>query len=150
MTPGQVMGERMTAGSSDGRWTVYLNRLDTALGRGDTYAMVYAWHLACLEARASRQWEGMVAVGEAALRIARATGLTLAFTAEARQALHVALSRAQRLCEAGQAACLGVLDAEADLSRQRAELVSARLDAHLAETALRRAAGTLTLPEEEP
>ncbi|MBI4246002.1 MAG: hypothetical protein HY728_10500 [Candidatus Rokubacteria bacterium] len=77
-------------------WMAHLNRLDGAMTRRDTYAMVYAWHLACLEARAVADWEGMLAVGEAALRIARATGFTLAFTAEARQALHVALFRAQR------------------------------------------------------
>lgn len=93
---GSAMDTREPLGGAVPRWLAHIERLDVALGRNDTYAMVYAWHLACLEARAGNQWEGMLAVGEAALRIARATGLTLAFTAEARQALHVALQRANR------------------------------------------------------
>lgn len=113
MTPEQVLSHRAPTGLDGTRWSMYLERLDSALARGDTYRMVYAWHLACLEARAGNQWEGMLAVGEAALRIARATGLTLAFTAEARQALHVALRRAQRA--ESRDGVMRVADAFADL-----------------------------------
>lgn len=60
-----------------------------------------------------------------------------------------ALARAQRLCEAGQAPCLGVLDAQAEAARSEAELVGARLDARLADAALYRAAGALFLPHED-
>jgi hypothetical protein len=94
------MSQTLTIAESTGddtpRWTAHIARLDLALARGDTYAVVYAWHLACLEARASDEWEPMLLVGQAALRVARGTGLTVAFRAEARQALHVALARAQR------------------------------------------------------
>jgi cobalt-zinc-cadmium efflux system outer membrane protein len=65
----------------------------------------------------------------------------------AQEAVDVAqqgLKRAQTLCEAGQAACLVVLDAEADLARLRAEWVQARTQRHLAAARLARAAGALT------
>ena len=61
------------------------------------------------------------------------------------------LQRAQRLCDAGQAPCIGVLDAEAELTRLRAEWVQSRIDQRLAASQLRRAVGTLSLtPEGKP
>jgi len=71
-----------------------------------------------------------------------------------REAVEVAeqsLQRAQRLCDAGQAPCIGVLDAEAELTRLRAEWVQSRIDLRLASSQLRRAVGTLSLtPEGTP
>lgn len=63
-----------------------------------------------------------------------------------REAVEVAeqsLQRAQRLCDAGQAPCIEVLDAEAELTRLRAEWVQSRIDLRLASTQLRRAVGSL-------
>jgi outer membrane protein TolC len=68
-----------------------------------------------------------------------------------REAVDVAeqsLQRAQRLCDAGQAACIGVLDAEAELTRLRSEWVQSRIDLRLAASQLRRAVGTLSLTSE--
>lgn len=65
-------------------------------------------------------------------------------TREAVEVAEQALQRAQRLCDAGQAPCVFVLDAEAELTRLRAEWVQARLDTRLAHSQLRRATGTLT------
>lgn len=71
-----------------------------------------------------------------------------------REAVDVAeqsLQRAQRLCDEGQAACIGVLDAEAELTRLRSEWVQSRIDLRLAGSQLRRAVGTLSLtPEGTP
>lgn len=63
-------------------------------------------------------------------------------TNEAVDAAERSLQRAQRQCEAGQLACITVLDAESELSRLRAELVQARIDQHLTQAQLRRALGT--------
>ena len=65
---------------------------------------------------------------------------------EAVEVAEQALQRAQRLCDAGQAACIEVLDAEADLTRLRAEWVQSRIDLRLAASQLRRAIGTLSTP----
>lgn len=65
-------------------------------------------------------------------------------TREAVDAAEQSLQRAQRQCEAGQLACITVLDAEGELSRLRADLVQARIDQRLSAAQLRRALGTLT------
>ncbi len=71
--------------------------------------------------------------------------------AEAVDVAQQGLKRAQTLCEAGQSACLVVLDAEADLARLRAEWVQARTQRHLAAARLARAVGALTpTPERAP
>lgn len=86
------------AGSSgtDARWQVHLRRLEAAFLDGDLRGLVRAWHAASLEARAAPGWEGVLAVGEAAIRVGRATGRAVLFAAEARQALYVAFFRAQQ------------------------------------------------------
>jgi len=68
-------------------------------------------------------------------------------SAEAVAVAEQALRRAQSLCDAGQASCLGVLDAEAELTRLRAEWVQTRADQRLAAAQLARALGTLCLPD---
>lgn len=60
---------------------------------------------------------------------------------EAVQVAEQSLQRAQRLCDAGQAPCIEVLDAEAELTRLRAEWVQSRIDLRLASSQLRRAVG---------
>jgi hypothetical protein len=69
---------------------VRLDSVDDALARGDVTGAVIEWRGAYGVALQSRQWESMVAVGDAAVRIDAATsrpaGHPSAFRAEARQA----------------------------------------------------------------
>lgn len=51
------------------RWAPAVQVVDEALARKDVAAAERAWHEAYLDALASRRWEGMVAVGDAALRM---------------------------------------------------------------------------------
>ena len=77
-------------------WTAPLDQADAALARGDAAAAMSAWREAQAAALRSGHWEGMIAVGDAARRLAepgrdRADGL-----ARARQAYLTALFRARR------------------------------------------------------
>lgn len=116
------------------------------------------WHTqraAQLEAVASRQ---LLALQEDGVRTEverrRLEALTAAerkvASQEAAQVAEQSLQRAQRLCDAGQAPCIEVLDAEAELTRLRAEWVQSRIDLRLASSQLRRAVGAITIPEETP
>lgn len=71
-------------------WTLPLERMDEALGRGDAAAALIAWRQAQGAALRSMQWDGMMAVGDASRRLG-ADG-----RAQARQAYVTALFRAQR------------------------------------------------------
>ncbi|OLC13262.1 MAG: hypothetical protein AUH29_13145 [Candidatus Rokubacteria bacterium 13_1_40CM_69_27] len=85
-----------TESPRDFRWAEQVARVEDAVVGGDATAMLRTWQAACLEALGSQQWEPMIAVGDAALRVGRATGFTIAFEAKARQAYHVALFRAHK------------------------------------------------------
>jgi len=61
--------------------------VDQALARKDVAAAERAWHEAYLDALASRRWEGMIAVGDAALRMGARP--------KARQSYLLALERAR-------------------------------------------------------
>jgi outer membrane protein len=110
------------------------------------------WHThraAALEAVAARQsvaqQEDGVRTEVERRRLEAATsqereGATLEAVAVAEQAL----GRAARLCDAGQAPCIWVLDAEAELTRLRADHVQSRLDSRLASSQLRRSVGALS------
>jgi hypothetical protein len=78
------------------QWRDLIRKVDAAVASGDAGAMLRAWQAASVGALLEREWESMVAVGDAALQIGRATGLRFAFGAKARQAYHVALFRAHR------------------------------------------------------
>lgn len=84
------------AREEDSRWAEQVARVEAAVTSGDAAAMLRAWHAACLEALGSQQWAPMIAVGDAAVHVGRATGFTIAFGAKARQAYHVALFRAHQ------------------------------------------------------
>jgi hypothetical protein len=77
-------------------WTAPLDRSETALARGDAAAALTAWREANAAAIRSRQWEGMVAVGDAARRLEAGTGFPRDSVARARQAYLTALFRAHR------------------------------------------------------
>lgn len=77
-------------------WTAPLRALDDALAQKSAPAAARAWHEAYLAALASPRWDGMVAVGEASLRLAEVTGQRQAGEAKARTAYLAAFFRARQ------------------------------------------------------
>ncbi len=90
------------AGHGDGpqgtaaAWQSPLRGVDDALARKDVSAAVSAWHDAYLAGLGSRRWEGMLAVGGAALRVGEVAPARWAAHAKARQAYLSALLRARQ------------------------------------------------------
>jgi len=80
----------------DAPWTAHLRQIDDALARNDVNGATHAWHEAYLTAVSSRGWEGMVAVGDASLRIGEVTGSRQATEGKARWLYLVALFRARQ------------------------------------------------------
>jgi hypothetical protein len=80
----------------ESRWRAHVGMLDQALARHDVSAAVGAWHDAYGAALASRGWEGMLAVGDAFLRIGAEAGTVSGSRSNARQAYLNALVRAHR------------------------------------------------------
>jgi len=82
-------------------WVAPLEEMDSALGRADLSSALTAGHRAHLAALGSRNWEGFLEVGDAALRLGDATGTRRAMEREARRAYLAALTyaRAQRSLE---------------------------------------------------
>jgi hypothetical protein len=80
----------------DTLWRAHVGTIDQALARHDVSAAVGAWHDAYGAALASRGWEGMLAVGDAFLRIGAEAGAVSGSRANARQAYLDALIRAHR------------------------------------------------------
>jgi hypothetical protein len=90
-----LAGEIETAGATPPPWASHLRRVDEALQRNHVGVAARAWHDAYVAALGSRRWEGMVAVGDAALRVGEVGGSRLAAGAQARQAYLGALFRAR-------------------------------------------------------
>ena len=80
----------------DTLWHAHITTVDRALARHDVSAAVGAWHDAYGAALASRGWEGMIAVGDAFLRIGAEAGSGRGSRPNARQAYLNALIRARR------------------------------------------------------
>ncbi len=80
----------------DTLWKAHVGTIDQALARHDVSAAVGAWHDAYGAALASRRWEGMIAVGDAFLRIGAEAGAARGARSNARQAYLNALIRAHR------------------------------------------------------
>ncbi len=80
----------------DTLWRAHVGTVDQALARHDVSAAVGAWHDAYGAALASRGWEGMLAVGDAFLRIGAEAGTVSGSRSNARQAYLNALIRARR------------------------------------------------------
>lgn len=76
-------------------WMAHIRAMDAALVARDVKTADWAWHEAYSSALGSRTWEGMLAVGQAYLRIGQATGSRTAATARARRAYLAALVRAR-------------------------------------------------------
>jgi hypothetical protein len=88
-----------TAGAASGRegpWTPYIRAVDDALGRSDAEAADRAWREAYGAALGSLRWEGMLAVGDAALRIGQVSRHRQTAVATARNAYLAALFRARQ------------------------------------------------------
>jgi hypothetical protein len=77
-------------------WAAHLQVLDTELGRGHVDVAVRVWHDASGAALESRSWEGMIAVGDASMRIGDAAGTPNSARTNAREAYMIALIRARR------------------------------------------------------
>ena len=77
-------------------WTPPLARADEALADGDLAAALAWWREARLTAIRSGQWEGLIEVGDASLRLGEAGGFRRDAESQARQAYLGALLRAQR------------------------------------------------------
>jgi hypothetical protein len=88
-TRGQVGAE------VEGTWTPYLRAVDRAVGQDYATGAVQAWYDAHTAAVRSLRWEGLLAVGDASLRIATMPRLGRAFEAKARQVYLAALFRAR-------------------------------------------------------
>jgi len=96
-------------------WLTPIADTDRALARGDLATAVASRHRAHLAALGSRDWEGLVAVGDAALRLGEASGDRRAMEPEARRAYRAALS-----CARAERSLDGVLRATESLARLRA------------------------------
>lgn len=76
-------------------WAARIAEMDQALKRGDGAAAQFAWREAYVAAHLTRDWPGMLAVGDAAMRAGTVTGTEIA-EARARRAYRTALLRARR------------------------------------------------------
>jgi hypothetical protein len=81
--------------SSDDPWTAHIRRMDDALAQTDISAAEQTWREAYGAALRSRRWDGLVAVGDASLRIAEVVGAREAPKAKARRLYLAALFRAR-------------------------------------------------------
>lgn len=80
----------------DGTWTAHISRMDQALDEQDVDAAERAWRDAYASALGSASWEGLIEVGDSALRIGEVVGSPNASEAEARDAYWAALIRARK------------------------------------------------------
>jgi hypothetical protein len=85
-----------TAEAAGPDWAAEIQAMDAALARGDAAAAQAAWREAYAAAHVGREWPGMVAVGDAALRLGRATDTGAVAESRARRVYLTALFRARR------------------------------------------------------
>jgi hypothetical protein len=76
-------------------WSTHLEMVDAALARGDMAATRSAWHAAYGAALGSRRWDGFADVGDAYLRVGRASGAPASTVPRARDLYLSALFRAR-------------------------------------------------------
>ena len=108
----------MTDASGTGRvartpvtsWTASLSAVDAALADGDVSRALASWQPAYVAALDARQWETLIAVGDARLRIERAAGTPKPGDPNARELYLIALSAAKQ-----DGSAKGVLTAAAAL-----------------------------------
>jgi hypothetical protein len=122
-------------------WRGYLRVVDQALGQRDIDQAQRAWESAHLAAVESPSWEGLIATGEASLRIGDATSGRTSAEHSARRAYFAALYRAcranslegiLRAAEAFEALgdrevveeCLGLVEFQADGEQTRHQVMA--------------------------
>jgi hypothetical protein len=147
-------------------WNGHLRAVERALGRNDVDGARQAWESSHVAAVESLSWEGLIATGQACLRIGRTTGGRPSAEPAARRAYFAALYRACRansfdgiLCAAEAFAdlgdrevveeCLGLaeLQAEGESTRLRVAALVGRLEGGLSTPGGGgRAAGSQDLP----
>ncbi|MGH7266557.1 MAG: hypothetical protein ACREMB_17175 [Candidatus Rokuibacteriota bacterium] len=91
-----ALGSAGAAEGWEGPWTAHIRTVDEALDRSDADAAARAWQEAYVAALGSLRWEGMLAVGDASLRIAQVSGRRQTAAATARNAFLAALFRARQ------------------------------------------------------
>jgi len=107
-----IVGRAALAGAddparlSDASWASDVRRVDEALARGDRSEAEWLWHDAYAHALGARKWEGLLAVGDAYIRIADAAHGRKAGEVTARSLYLAALYRARE-----EGAIQGVLEA---------------------------------------
>lgn len=87
--------ERAMALVADVALSGHLSAVDDALSRGDSVSASQELQAAYQAALASRRWQGMVAYGDAALRVAEAAGTRQTGVEQARRAYLLSLYRAR-------------------------------------------------------
>jgi hypothetical protein len=95
LTLGEV-GVVVDANVTEPPWAAPLRALDQAVAARDALAASRHWQQAYLSALGSRRWEGMLAVGDAALAVAAIDDARGRGAAHARRAYLVALTRARQ------------------------------------------------------
>jgi hypothetical protein len=103
VTPGRSDGDTSSGDHRIARpdvlpssWRGYLRSVDRALGQRDVEQARHAWENAHTAAVESSSWEGLIAAGQACLRIGGAVGARPSAEPEARRAYFAALYRACR------------------------------------------------------
>jgi len=96
----EVLASRASAGEASAKnvtapWAPHIGRVDEALAQKNFSVAVRAWGDAYGAALGSRRWEGMIAVGDAYLRIGDRLAYRRAFVAKAREAYLAAVFRAR-------------------------------------------------------
>lgn len=91
---GRAQSANDQVGAAPGPWAAGVDRVDEALARGDVDGARTAWRDAYLAAVEDPRWQGMAALGDAALSIGRAAGAPQACKVQARQSYVAALLRA--------------------------------------------------------
>ena len=87
--------EARAAAALDAALSAHLSAVDTALASADVEVAKQALHAAYQVALGSRRWQGLVAFGDAELRVAEASGTHQAGLEQARRAYLLALFRAR-------------------------------------------------------
>jgi hypothetical protein len=94
--PGRLSAPDTNLGRRAVPWSHDIHDVDEALTRHDVRTALFAWHKAYAAALASRHWDGLLAVGDAYLRIGEAAEYRRAFVPQARASYLLALERAHR------------------------------------------------------
>jgi len=110
---GEAQADHALAADWRTAWRPHLERVDTALGRGDVRGALLAWREAYAAALASRHWEGLIDAADAYLRVGDAGAFRNDAHTKARTIYRAALFRARQ--SASLAGLLRTAEALADL-----------------------------------